>query len=192
MNRKEESIARSPGLAPTRGPRSPPGTGCGWYETKSPFRTFASSTKPGREIRHASTSNLSPSTTAVATSRTRCTQGFLSIPPTARPTTSAASSTSTNSQRRSFPYENRRRTHKRDPIPRLHLGRGSVPLHCCHAFRVFCASPVHRVHWSQLGQKVAALYGETRKPRPRDMARVSGCWRRLSSLFQDALPPDRP
>src|SRR6266446_7651438 len=112
------------------------------------------------------------------------------LPPTARPTTSAASSTSTNSQRRSFPYENRRRTHQRDPIPRLHLGRGSVPLHRCYAFRVFCTSPVHRVHWSQLGQKVAALYGETRKPRPRDMARVSGCWRRLSSLFQDALPPD--
>jgi hypothetical protein len=38
----------------------------------------ADGTKPGREIRHASTSNLSPSTTAVATSRTRCTQGFLS------------------------------------------------------------------------------------------------------------------
>src|SRR5260370_29712068 len=185
-------MARWIGVVTRRGAGSPHGTGFGWYETKSPFRTFASSTKPGREIRHASTSNLSPSTTAVATSRTRCTQGFLSIPSTARPTTSAAFSTSTNSQRRSFPYENRLRTHHRDPIPRLHLGRGSVPLHRCHAFRVFCTSPVHRVHWSQLGQKVAALYRETRKPRPRDMARVSGCGRRLSSLFQDALPPDRP
>ena len=42
------------------------------------------------------------------------------------------------------------------------------------------------------GKRSQTVYGETRKPRPRNMARVSGCGRRLSSLFEDALPPDRP
>src|SRR5439155_443181 len=83
---------------------------------------------------------------------------------TARLTISAASSTSTNSRRTFFPYENFRPTHQRDPIPRLCPGRGSVPLHCCNAFRLFHASPIHRVYRSKLGQAVATVYGGTQQP----------------------------
>src|SRR5208283_1561861 len=153
-------------------------------ETRSPFPTFASSTKREREMRRASTSNWSPNTTAAAMLRTRSTRASLCTRRTARPITSAESSISANSPPRFSPYENPRRTHPRDPVPRLHRGRGPVPLYRSHAFRLFRPSPVHRLHRSQLGQALTTLHGQTRKPRPRNVARVPGYGLRLSSFLE--------
>ena len=69
--------------------------------------------------------------------------------------------------------------------------RGSLSLHRRHALRLLRASPISRLHRSQVGQAIQSFCREARKPRPCHLARIRPHRRRLPPCFQDDLPPDR-